>query len=116
MSIYLCTLMYTFANLYPTMTDSISIHHVGTRDLRAKLAHYLRAAEAGHTIFVTVDGKVIAQMGPVGQADQNPSVEALIASGLVEAPRNADRQGPEVTFDLPAGLSSDRALREIRGR
>ncbi|HJL98403.1 MAG TPA: type II toxin-antitoxin system prevent-host-death family antitoxin [Acidimicrobiales bacterium] len=98
------------------MSDSFSVHHVGTRDLRANLAHYLRAAEAGHTIFVTVDGKVVAQLGPVGNVAENPSVEALIASGLVEAPSNSNRQGPEVIFDLPAGLSSERALREIRGR
>jgi len=98
------------------MSDSISIHHVGTRDLRANLAHYLRSAEAGHTILVTVDGKLVAQLGPAGQVDENPSVDALIASGLVEAPTNSNRQRPKEIFDLPAGLSSDRALREIRGR
>jgi antitoxin (DNA-binding transcriptional repressor) of toxin-antitoxin stability system len=98
------------------MPDSISIHHVGTRDLRANLAHHLRSAEAGHTILVTIDGKLVAQLGPVEQVDENPSVDALIASGLVEAPTNSNRQRPNVIFDLPAGLSSDRALREIRGR
>ncbi len=98
------------------MSDSISIHHVGTRDLRANLAHHLRSAEAGHTILVTIDGKLVAQLGPVEQVDENPSVDALIASGLVEAPTNSNRQRPNVIFDLPAGLSSDRALREIRGR
>tara|TARA_B100000965_G_scaffold337780_1_gene304724 strand:+ start:79 stop:375 length:297 start_codon:yes stop_codon:yes gene_type:complete len=98
------------------MSDSISIHHVGTRDLRANLAHHLRSAEAGHTILVTIDGKLVAQLGPIEQVDENPSVDALIASGLVEAPTNSNRQRPKVIFDLPAGLSSDRALREIRGR
>jgi len=98
------------------MSEAISIHHVGTRDLRANLARHLRSAEAGHTILVTVDGKLVAQIGPVGLVNENPSVEALIASGLVEAPTNSDRQRPKVVFDLPAGLSSDRALREIRGR
>ena len=98
------------------MSDSISIHYVGTRDLRSNLAHYLRSAEAGHTILVTVDGKVVAQLGPVGQSNENPSVDALIASGLVEAPTNSKKQGPKVIYDLPAGLSSDCALREIRGR
>ncbi len=98
------------------MSDSISIHQVGTRDLRANLAHHLRSAEAGHTILVTIDGKLVAQLGPVEQVDENPSVDALIASGLVEAPTNSNRQRPNVIFDLPAGLSSDRALREIRGR
>ena len=108
--------MYTFLILELLMNNSISVHHVGTRDLRANLAHHLRAAEAGHTIFVTVDGKVVAQMGPVGDLDEKPSVEALIASGLVEAPSNSNKQVVEVIFDLPAGLSSERALREIRGR
>lgn len=108
--------MYTFPILELLMNNSISVHHVGTRDLRANLAHHLRAAEAGHTIFVTVDGKVIAQLGPVGHADESLSIEALIASGLVEAPSNSKRQEPRAVFDLPAGLSSERALREIRGR
>ena len=97
------------------MSSSAAIH-VGTRELRANLASHLRTAAAGHTVFITVDGQVVAQLGPVGSGGHPDSIEALIATGLVVAPRRPDRKIEEMAFELPAGLSSDRALREIRGR
>ena len=96
--------------------SSDSASHVGTRELRANLASHLRTAAAGHTIFVTLDGQVMAQLGPVGSGGHPVSLEALIAAGLVIAPRRPDRKIEEMTYELPAGLYSDRALREIRGR
>ena len=98
------------------MTLSSTVQHVGTRDLRANLAHYLRAATNGHTIFITLDGLPVAQLSPIGQQANQTSLEALIASGLVLAPSNDEREMSAAAFELPAGLSSDRALREIRGR
>ena len=98
------------------MTLSSTFQHVGTRDLRANLASYVRAASTGHTIFVTLDGLPVAQLSPITQQADAPSLESLIASGLVQAPINGDRDFLTSAFELPAGLSSDRALREIRGR
>ncbi|MDP7068522.1 MAG: type II toxin-antitoxin system prevent-host-death family antitoxin [Acidimicrobiales bacterium] len=98
------------------MPLSTTVQHVGTRDLRTNLAHYLRAASAGHTIFVTLDGQPVAQLCPIREQADATSVEALISSGLVEAPNNSDRDMLVAPFELPGGLSSDRALREIRGR
>ena len=98
------------------MKLSSTVQQVGTRDLRANLAHYLRAASNGHTIFVTLDGLPMAQLCPISQQPNKTSLEALIASGLVLAPSNHDREISAAAFELPAGLSSDRALREIRGR
>lgn len=98
------------------MTLSSTVQHVGTRDLRANLAHYLRAATNGHTFFITLDGLPVAQLSPIGQQANQTSLEALIASGLVLAPSNEEREMSAAGFELPAGLSSDRALREIRGR
>ncbi|MBH29079.1 MAG: hypothetical protein CL520_02725 [Actinobacteria bacterium] len=95
---------------------SNAVSHVGTRELRAHLASHLRTAAAGHTIFITLDGRVVAQLGPVGPSSESASIDALIATGLVIAPRKSDRKIEEMAVELPAGLSSDRALREIRGR
>ncbi|MCS5688534.1 MAG: hypothetical protein NZ659_07105 [Acidimicrobiales bacterium] len=95
---------------------SNAVSHVGTRELRAHLASHLRTAAAGHTIFITLDGRVVAQLGPVGPSSDSASIDALIATGLVIAPRKSDRKIEEMAVELPAGLSSDRALREIRGR
>ena len=93
-----------------------STTYVGTRELRASLARHLRAAAMGHTIFVTLDGQIVAQLGPVGSAGHPYSIEALISTGLGIAPRKSDRKIEEMAVELPAGLSSDGALREIRGR
>lgn len=98
------------------MTLSVTVQHVGTRDLRANLAHYLRAASSGHTIFVTLDGQPVAQLCPISNHADSTSVEALISSGLVQAPNNSDRNPSVAPLELPGGLSSDRVLREIRGR
>ncbi len=114
--------MYTYVHTLILVTgaarqmSSAAASHVGTRELRANLASHLRTAAAGHTIFITVDGQVVAQLGPVGSGGHPDSIEALIATGLVVAPRRPDRKIEEMAFELPAGLSSDRALREIRGR
>ena len=111
----MCTLVYTSLESGP-LTISSGNEQVGSRELRSSLAEYLRSAAAGHTIVVTVDGSPMAQLGPIGQSEPGLSIAPLIAAGLLEPPSRFDRQPSEATFDLPAGLSSERALREIRGR
>ena len=90
--------------------------HVGTRDLRANLAAHLRAAQSGHRVIVTVDGVPVAELGPVGGAHTPDSLEALVATGLLEAPGRTDRPDAPSPTPLPAGMSSERALTELRGR
>ena len=92
------------------------VTHLGTRELRAHLASYLRAAQSGHRLVVTVDGVPVAELGPVGGAARRGSLDALVATGLLEAPRRTDRPEPPAATPLPAGLTSERALAELRGR
>jgi prevent-host-death family protein len=88
---------------------------IGTRDLRAALSTHLRRAQNGERIVVTVDGKPVAQVGPI-EAPALPTLADLIAVGLIEPPRRSDRPQAPAASELPTGLSAARALAELRGR
>lgn len=90
--------------------------HIGTRELRANLASYLRAAQSGHRVVVTVDGQPVAELGPVGGVAGRGSLDALVATGLIAAPHRTDRPSGPAPTPLPAGSTSERALMELRGR
>jgi prevent-host-death family protein len=89
---------------------------MNVRTLRNQLAQALRRAEAGERIVVTVGGRPVAQLGPV-EADVGggPTIEDLVARGLLVAARRDDRPEPSLTVPLWAGARIDRLLREIRG-
>jgi len=89
---------------------------MNVRTLRGQLAQALRRAEAGERIVVTVGGRPVAQLGPV-EADtgRGPTIEDLVARGLLTAARRDDRPAPALTVPLWAGARIDRLLREIRG-
>jgi prevent-host-death family protein len=57
--------------------------HVGVRDLRQKLSHYLDLARAGQAVAITEHGKVIAQLMPA-EAGLDSRIEALKAAGLIK--------------------------------
>lgn len=83
------------------------------RAFRQDLAALLRRAATGDQLVVTVDGRPLAAVGPLGGAE--PSLDALIASGQLIAPRRRDAG----TFDpqsIWAGTRLDQAFAEIRGR
>src|SRR3546814_20459671 len=44
---------------------SLSMEQIGARELRANLAAALRQAGAGERVVVTVDGRPVAQLGPL---------------------------------------------------
>jgi prevent-host-death family protein len=87
---------------------------MNVRTLRSGLAQALRRAEAGERIVVTVGGRPVAQLGPV-ESDDEPTIEDLIARGLLTPARRDDRPEPTLTVPLWAGARVDRLLREARG-
>ena len=109
-------LVYACVHIEEAGVDDGGVTHLGTRELRANLASYVRAAQSGHRIVVTVDGLPVAELGPVGGGAQRGSLDALVATGLLEAPRRTDRPAGPPATPLPAGLTSERALMELRGR
>jgi prevent-host-death family protein len=88
---------------------------VGIRELRADLAAQVRRASTGQRVIITVDGRSVAQLGPV-EPEQGQSVLAdLIASGAVQAPRRTGAPRDREPVPVWSGVRIDRALRELRG-
>ncbi|MGV3759671.1 MAG: type II toxin-antitoxin system Phd/YefM family antitoxin [Actinomycetota bacterium] len=87
---------------------------IGARELRANLATALRQAGAGERILVTVDGKPVAQLGPL-EPTAGPTLADLAASGLVEPPSRPDRPAPPDALDAAVDVRLDRVLDEVRG-
>jgi prevent-host-death family protein len=86
--------------------------HIGIRELRAGLADAVRRASAGESIVVTIGGRPVARLGPL-EPTGGPTLDDLIATGAVVAPRRHRRADPE-TVDVPVDAQTDRALLEIR--
>lgn len=89
---------------------------VGVRELRANLSAAVRRAGAGERIVVTVDGRAVAQLGPLEPPGGGATIADLAARGLVVPARRADRPAPSFTMPLWAGTRIDQLLREVRGR
>ena len=88
---------------------------IGIRELRADLAAAVRRAGSGQRVVVSVDGRAVAQLGPI-EAEQGQTVLAdLIAAGAVVAPRRADTARPGTPVPIWSGVRLDRALKELRG-
>ena len=89
---------------------------IGTRELRANLAAALRQVGAGERLVITVDGRPVAQLGPL-EPSGSPTLTDLAASGLVEPPRRrAQPAGRRRTpIDTAVDVRLDRVLAEVRG-
>lgn len=85
-------------------------------ELRAGLAAALRRAEAGERLVVTVDGRPVAQLGPLEAGRDDVTLDDLAAQGLVVAARRADRPEPAMTMPTWTGTRLDQLVREVRGR
>jgi prevent-host-death family protein len=90
------------------------VDQIGARELRANLAAAVRQAGAGERVVITIDGRPVAQLGPLEPAGA-PSLEELAASGLLEPPRRADRPEPPEALDAAVDVRLDRVLDEVRG-
>ena len=91
------------------------MRRLGIRELRATVATVVRRAGTGERFVITVDGRPIAQVGPVSGDESSAGIDDLVAAGLLIAPR---RTGAATTAEpLPAwaGARLDRLLRELRG-
>jgi prevent-host-death family protein len=90
---------------------------VGIRELRNQVAAVVRRAAAGERVVVTVDGRAVAQLGPLEPAASGPSLDDLAAMGLLEPPaRKASPPGPPAAGDLPVDVRLDRLFDQLRGR
>ena len=88
---------------------------IGSRELRANLAAALRQVGAGERLVITVDGRPVAQLGPVDPSGSPTTLTDLAASGLVEPPRRPQPQAPPEAVDTAVDVRLDRVLAEVRG-
>ncbi|HYI63149.1 MAG TPA: type II toxin-antitoxin system prevent-host-death family antitoxin [Acidimicrobiales bacterium] len=91
------------------MAESVPMRH-----FRAQVAAYLRRAEGGERIVVTVAGRPVAQLGPLDPGGDVPTIEDLAARGLVVPARRGDRLPPDVRIDPWPGARLDRLVDEVR--
>lgn len=91
-----------------------AVSRVGIRELRNHVAAVVRRAGEGERIVVTVDGRPVARLGPL-DPEGTPSLDELIAAGLVRGPRRPDRPEPPEAIDVPVDARIDRVLDELRG-
>lgn len=87
---------------------------VGIRHLRADVAAHVRRAGAGETVLITVGGRPVAQLGPLGAEDGTVRLADLVARGLVLAPRRHGPFRPFPAVPVWSGARIDRLLRELR--
>ncbi len=93
-----------------------TVESIGVRELRNNVAAVLRRAAAGERIVVTVDGVPSAQLGPI-EPTTAPTLEDLVATGLVHAPARPTQEPAEpAPIDLAVDIRIDDVLTELRGR
>ena len=98
------------------MESASGVERIGTRELRSNLAALVRRARSGERIVLTVDGRPVAQLGPLEPLDDSPSLDDLAARGQIELARRPDRPDPTFSMPLWAGTRIDQLVREVRGK
>lgn len=100
----------------PPPAGDVTGERLGIRDLRGRLTSLVRRAGAGERIVITIAGRPVAQLGPVGPATAEVTIDDLVARGLLDPARRGDRPAESaVLVDSWTGGRLDRALREVRG-
>ena len=88
-------------------------HRASMTELRRDLASFLRIANAGEQVVVTVDGKPFAALGPL-EAQNEITIEHLVAGGLMNKPLQDEPLGNPEEAILPAESNVSAILREMR--
>jgi prevent-host-death family protein len=91
------------------------LERVGIRELRNAVAAVVRRASSGERLLITVDGRPVAQLGPLEPDRAGVTLWDLAAAGLVEPPRRPDRPSAPDPLPVPADVRVDRLLEQVRG-
>lgn len=93
------------------------MERIAVRELRNQASRVVRRARAGERLIITVDGVPAAEIGPVSAAWRAAaSVDELIATGAVVAPRQRTAPRRPKPVPAPSGRSSSDVLAELRER
>ena len=79
------------------------------------MAASVRRAGAGQRLVVTVDGRPVAQLGPLDPVAGQVTLADLVSRGLVVPPRRGDGLPHAEPVPVWSGARIDRLLREVRG-
>jgi prevent-host-death family protein len=102
------------SNRTPAPTPRQGPTGIGVRELRTQVAAVVRRAAAGERIIVTVDGRPMAQLGPI-EAAGAVSLADLAAAGMIEPPGTPVHPAPPDAEDLPVDVRLGRVLDDLRG-
>jgi prevent-host-death family protein len=89
--------------------------HVGIRELREQSALYVKRAEAGEELLISVHGKPAATLGPVRASTPTLTMSELSATFALISPRRRGVFSLRAPFTINSGTRIDQALREVRG-
>lgn len=89
---------------------------IGVRELRNSVSAVLRRAGRGERLVVTIDGKPVAQLGPLTPDHDGVTLWDLAGAGLIEPPRRHDLPSEPQPLPVPADVRVDRLLDHVRGR
>ena len=89
---------------------------VGIRQLREQAATFVKRAQSGDHVVITVNGEPVAELGPVGGATPDAlTLDDLVARNVVVAPRRRDGYRTPTPITVHSGARIDQLLREVRG-
>ncbi|MFN0028107.1 MAG: type II toxin-antitoxin system Phd/YefM family antitoxin [Acidimicrobiales bacterium] len=100
--------------LAPTDPDE-GLPTIGVRELRAGVASFVQRAANGERLVITVDGRPMAQLGPLTPTGA-PQLADLAAAGLIEPPRSPPPSLAPEPEDLPVDVRLERVIEDLRGR
>ena len=88
---------------------------VGIRELRNDLAGFVRRAQTGERIVITISGQPVASLSPVHGGNSSANIHDLVAAGLVVAPRRRGNFRQRSGVSVWAGVRIERVVRSLRG-
>lgn len=90
--------------------------HVGIRALRDQAATFVKRAQSGDALVITVNGEPVAELGPIGRVSESTTTIAdLVSRGAVVAPRRIAGYRHADPISVHLGARIDQILREVRG-
>ena len=90
------------------------VNKIAMSVLRKELAGFLRRAKNGERMIITVDGKPIAQIGPL-EPNGALDMDQLVTSGLVNEPTSVSSTKKPAQMSFPIDVSIETILSEMRG-
>jgi len=90
------------------------MERVGIRELRNQVAAVVRRAGGGERVVITVDGRPVAQLGPL-EPNGEPTIEDLVAAGFIKIPGRSQPPATPSPMPIPIDARPDRVISELRG-